>query len=148
MVCDGDIALELSIGALGWSAIEPAAELEGPPPEVEEPSGRELLFERGSRSYAIPIELLEYVVEGPRVFPVPLAPSAHRGLLYHGRAIHSVFDVAALYGHHLPDGGHFALLVEAGGNAIALLADRVLPTGGAARGEVSRPSWDLLLAGA
>jgi chemotaxis signal transduction protein len=105
------------------------------------------LFSRGARTYAAPVQLLAQVLDRPAVFPVPLAPSAHRGLLYHGRAIHPVFDLPILYGDPAPEGAATALLIEAGGNAIAVLADRILPAGVAVGREVSRPSWDLLFTG-
>jgi hypothetical protein len=87
------------------------------------------------------------VLDAPQIFRVPLTPSAHCGLLYHGRAIHPVFDVAVLYGDRTSRASPTALLVEAGGNAIAVLADKILPAGDAAGGEVCRPSWDVLFAG-
>jgi chemotaxis signal transduction protein len=148
VVSGGAIALELVVPALGWAPMEPAGELPGPPPELDFPSGRELLFTRGRRTYAAPVQLLAQVLEAPAIFPVPLAPSAHRGLLYHGRAIHPVFDVPVLYQEPIPSSASTAILIEAGGNAIAVLADRILPAGGAPGGEVSRPSWDLMFPGA
>ena len=147
VVTGGTIALELVVPALGWAPTEPAGELVGPPPELDFPAGRELLFTRGRRTYAVPIQLLAQVLEAPAVFPVPLAPSAHRGLLYHGRAIHPVFDVPVLYGECASGGAPSALLVEAGGHAIAVLADRILPAAEAAPPDVSRPSWDLVFTG-
>lgn len=147
VVSAGAIALELVVPALGWAPMEPAGELPGPPPEVDFPTARELLFTRGRRTYAVPIQLLAQVLEDPAVFPVPLTPSAHRGLLYHGRAIHPVFDVSVLYGEPAADGASTALLIEAGGHAIAVLADLILPAGGASEQVVSRPSWDLVFTG-
>jgi chemotaxis signal transduction protein len=147
VVSGGTIALELVVPALGWAPTEPAGELPGPPPELDFPSGRELLFTRGRRTYSVPIQLLAQVLEAPAVFPVPLAPSAHRGLLYHGRAIHPVFDVPILYGEAAVEGAPHALLVEAGGHAIAVLADRILPAAEGASRDISRPSWDLVFTG-
>ncbi len=144
----GTIALELVVPALGWAPMEPAGEVPGPPPELDFSSGRELLFTRAGRTFAVPVPLLAQVLEGPVVFPVPLAPSAHRGLLYHGRAIYPVFDLPILYGEPAPEPASSALLVEAGGHAIAVLADRILPADDAPGRGVSRPSWDLLFAGA
>jgi chemotaxis signal transduction protein len=148
VVSAGAIALELAVASLGWAPTEPAGELPGPPPELDFAPGRELLFRRGARTYAVPVQLLAHVLDHPAVYPVPLTPSAHRGLLYHGRAIHPVFDVAVLYGERAADGAASALLVEAAGNAIAVLADRILPAGDAGGLEVSRPSWDALFPGA
>lgn len=147
VVSGGAIALEMVVPALGWAPTEPAGELPGPPPELDFPSGRELLFTRGVRTFAVPLQLLAQVLERPAVFPVPLAPSAHRGLLYHGRAIHPVFDLPILYGEPAVEGASTALLVEAGGHAIAVLADRVLPAGDALERDVSRPAWDLIFTG-
>ena len=148
IVTDGDLSLELSVPTLGWAPMEPAGELQLPPPGLEFAAGREILFARAGRVYAIPIRLLVHVLERPRVFTVPLAPSAHRGLLYHGRAIHPVFDLPVLYGEPPPaDACPTALLVEAGGNAIAVAADRVLPASEDPRAEVTRPAWDALFGG-
>ena len=147
LVDRGEVALELAIATLGWAPIEPAFESACPPPELEFPIGRELLFSRAGRTYAVPIELLEHVLDAPRVFPVPLAPVAHRGIVYYGRAIHPVFDLAVLYGDEPTYEWTTALLVDAGGNAVAVLADRILHAGEAVPGNVARPSWDVLFAG-
>jgi chemotaxis signal transduction protein len=146
LVHRGDVALELAVSALGWAPMVPAADLVGPPPELDFASGRELLFSRAGRVYAMPLQIVAQVLEAPRVFEVPLAPAAHRGVLYHGRAIHPVFDVAVLYGD-VGGAPGTALLVDAGGNALAVLADRVLQAGERAAAQVARPSWDLLFSG-
>jgi chemotaxis signal transduction protein len=146
LVHRGDVALELAVSALGWAPMVPAADLVGPPPELDFASGRELLFSRAGRVYAMPLQIVAQVLEAPRVFEVPLAPAAHRGVLYHGRAIHPVFDVAVLYGD-VGEAPGTALLVDAGGNALAVLADRVLQAGERAAAPVARPSWDLLFSG-
>jgi hypothetical protein len=80
-----------------------------------------------------------------RVAPVPLAPPSHLGLLYHGRALHPVLDVAALLGEPPGPPPRRALLLDAGGTAVAVAADRVL---GPAEGDggVLRPPWDAVLA--
>jgi chemotaxis signal transduction protein len=145
LVAGGELALELSVGALGWVPMEPARDLPGPPAELDFATGRELLFERRGRTCAVPLHLLVQVLERPRVFPVPLTPAAHRGVLYQGRAVHPVFDVAVLYGEPPGDDGGLALLVEAGATTIAVLADRVLAAGERREGDVSRPSWELML---
>jgi chemotaxis signal transduction protein len=144
IVDQGRIALELAVPTLGWAPIEPARELAGPPPELDFSTGRELLFKRGARTFAVPIQLLAQVLDRPSISPVPLAPSAHRGLLYHGRAIHPVFDVPVLYGDAVPLGASTALLIEAGENAIAVLADAILPAGAVPDAAPARPSWDVL----
>lgn len=147
IVWGGVVALELAVPTLGWAPIEPAPELPGPPPELEFPTARELQFQRGEHAYAVPVHLLAQVLESPTVYPVPLAPSAHRGLLYHGRAIHPAVELGVLYGERtpLPPPAH-ALLVDAGGTTMAVLADRVLPAGEGARPELRRPGWDALFA--
>ncbi len=146
IVSGDEIALELVVGALGWAPIEPAGELPGPPPGVDFPTGRELLFSRAGRTYAVPIEILDRVCDAPRIFPVPLTPTTHRGLLYLGRAIHPVFDLALMHGDVASAGPATALLVEAGGDAIAVLADHILPPGAAPAADVTRPSWDAIFA--
>jgi chemotaxis signal transduction protein len=147
LVYRGDLALELAVSALGWAPMVPASDLVGPPTELDFASGRELLFSRAGRTYAVPIQILAQVLEAPRVFEVPLAPAAHRGVLYHGRAIHPVFDVAVLYGDEPGATAATALLLDAGGNAVAVLADRVLNAGEGVPEGVARPSWDLLFSG-
>lgn len=144
LLLGGELALELNVSALGWVPAEPAADVAGPPPEVELSSGRELLFRRGARTFAVPLPLLVQVLEGARVSPVPLAPPAHRGLIHHGRALHPVFDVGVLYGDPPGGEGGLALLVDAGATAVAVLADRVLAPAERPDGDVARPSWDLV----
>ena len=70
----------------------------------------------------------------PRVAPVPLAPPSHRGLLYHGRALHPVLDVAVLYGDAAGRRSRTVLLLDAGGAGVGVVADRVLGVGDARRG--------------
>jgi chemotaxis signal transduction protein len=144
LVRGGDVALELAVSSLGWVPIEPALDRDGPPPELDFPVGRELLFTRAGRTYAVPLQLLARVLDAPRVFPVPLAPAAHRGVLYHERAIHPVFDLAVLFGRGDAAGEGTALLVDAGGTTIAVLADRILHAGEVAGPDVARPGWDLM----
>lgn len=152
VVVRGDIALDLSLPTLGWAPIEPAPELAEPPPELGRPFERELWFARAGRTYAVPLSLLVHVLESPRIWPVPLAPAAHRGLLYHGRAIHPIFDMALLYGDRLADDtdqdeDRMALLLDAGGAPVGVLADRVLGVGDpGSDNEVVRPAWDALFA--
>jgi len=134
--------LELSLTAAGGVPPEPAGGEWPPPPEQELAQGPELVFERGGRSFGVPLSLLVRVLDAPAVFPVPLAPAAHRGLLYHERAIHPVFDLAALYGGPPGPAGAIALLVDAGGTAVAILGDRITST--LASPDVLRPAWDAL----
>ncbi|BDG07231.1 chemotaxis protein CheW [Anaeromyxobacter paludicola] len=147
IVARGELSLELSPEALGWAAVNPAAEPLAPPPEAPPAPGRELLFERAGQVYAVPLPLLVQVVEQPRVHPVPLTPPVHLGLLYQGRALHAAFDLAAIYGDAPPAAGPAALLVDAGGLAVAVFADRVLGATEAPRdAAVRRPTWDALFA--
>jgi chemotaxis signal transduction protein len=146
IVCDGALALEVEVSALGWAPLEPAADAAGPPPELDFPSGRELFFARGARTFAVPLALLVRVLDGPRLQVVPLAPPSHLGLAYHGKAIHPVLDPAALYGDPPgPPSAANVLLVDAGGAQIGLAADRILQ-GPPPEHAVSRPSWDALFA--
>jgi chemotaxis signal transduction protein len=118
-----------------------------PPPEQHDlpPAERELVAERGGRGLAVPLSLIVQVIERARLSPVPLAPRGHRGLLYRGRALHSVWDVASLLGW--PDSGkpEVILLLDAGGTTAGVLVDRVRGLGEGA-GPVRRPPWDTLLA--
>lgn len=145
-------ALSLELAAGDPRNARHRAEVMKPPPLVGR-AGPEITFLRGSRAFAVPVELVIRVVEAPRVFAVPLTPPAHRGLLYYGRAIHPVFDLPVLFGGPtssampgtaLPG---TALLVEAGEDAIAVLADRIVASTELSGEEVTRPSWDLLFAG-
>jgi chemotaxis signal transduction protein len=142
VVLEGRMWLELALTSAGWVPMAPAAAEWPQPPEQEFAQGRELVFERAGRRYAVPLSLLVRVVEAPSVFPVPLAPPAHRGLLYHERAIHPVFDLAALYGGAPAPGAAIALLVDAGGTAVAILGDRMAASGEVP--DVVRPAWDAL----
>ncbi|MBI5069851.1 MAG: chemotaxis protein CheW [Deltaproteobacteria bacterium] len=142
VVAGGVIYLELALTTAGWVPLEPALDDGIQAAQADFAAGRELVFERAGTRYAVPISLLLRVVESPHVFPVPLAPAVHRGLLYHERAIFPVFDLAALYGGGPAPGATLAVLVDAAGTAIAVLADRVAREGDA--GEVVRPAWDAL----
>jgi hypothetical protein len=148
IVAGGEVALELSPESLGWAMAEPPADPFAPPPEAFPAPGRELLFERAGQVYAVPFPLVVQVVEQPRVHPVPLTPPVHLGLLYQGRALHAAFDLAAIYGDAPASTGPSALLLDAGGLAVAVFADRVLGAGEVPLGAaVRRPSWDALFGG-
>jgi chemotaxis signal transduction protein len=144
VVTKGDIALELAVASLGFAPIEPAEEHGDPPADVDPPPERELRFARGGRTFGVPLSLLVQVLEGPRVAAVPLTPSSHRGLLYHGRALHPVLDVAVLYGD-APSAVRTVLLLDAGGSGVAVAADRVIGVGEVGEGVV-RPPWDAVFA--
>ena len=141
VVADGEVALELAVATLGFAPLEPAEERTTPPPDLAISGERELRFARGSRTYAVPLSLLVQVLDAPRIAHVPLTPPSHRGLLYHGRALHPVVDVAALYGEPPSAAAPTVLLVDAGGAGVGVVADRVL---GVAEGDadVVRPPWD------
>ena len=142
VVVKGEIALELAVGSLGFAPIEPAQEHGEPPADVDPPLERELRFARGARTFGVPLSVLVQVLEGPRVAPVPLTTPSHRGLLYHGRALHPVLDVAVLYGDQ-PSAIGTVLLLDVGGAGVAVAADRVLGVGDA-REALVRPPWDAL----
>jgi chemotaxis signal transduction protein len=119
-----------------------------PPAQDDLPTAeRELIAERGGRALAVPLSLVVQVIDPARLAPVPLAPRGHRGLLYHGRAIHPTWDAAALLGWPEAGDPRVILLLDAGGTTAGVLVDRVRGLGeGEARGTVRRPHWDALLA--
>jgi chemotaxis signal transduction protein len=143
LVHGGAVALELAPVALVAAPRPLRPRQPAPPAAAPSALGAELLFVRGERTYRVPIQLLSRVIEDPVVHSVPLTPAAHRGLLYHERALHPVFDVGALHGEQARTSAASALLVDAGGEVVAVLADRVLPPGAPVRDAV-RPSWDTL----
>jgi len=141
----GDLYLELSLAGLEAQRRASPAERRPAPPDSP-PTERELFCERAGLSIAVPLSLLVQVIEPARVFPVPLTQADHRGLLYHGRALHPVFDAAALLGE--PDAGspRVLLLLDAGGGSAGILVDRVRGVGeGEGTRPVRRPPWDALL---
>lgn len=160
MVVKGEVALELAVSSMGFAPLEPAEEHPEPPPDLGIQPDRELRFARAGRVFGVPLALLVQVLENPPLAPVPLTPRSHRGLLHHARALHAVLDVAVLYGDSdpfdAPEPGRpgagappgpgprrTVLLLDAGGNGVGVVADRVL---GLAEGdaEVLRPPWDAL----
>jgi chemotaxis signal transduction protein len=135
---------------LGWAPMQSAPDLlpDGTAVPEDDLLGPErcLLFARGERSFAVPLGIIVQVLENVAIHPVPLSQPSHAGLLYHGKALHPVFDVGVLFGDP-PRSGRTVLLVDAGGNAVGLLADRVLALGEEGPGgPVHRPSWDALFA--
>jgi chemotaxis signal transduction protein len=141
VVSRGEVALELAVGQLGFAPLEPALEHGAPLSDSGLPAERELRFARAGRTYAVPLSLLVQVLEEPRLAPVPLAPPSHRGLLYHGRALHPVVDLAVVYGDPDPGPCRMVLLVDAGGAGVGVVADRVLGVGEGGD-DVTRPPWD------
>lgn len=146
VVSRGEVSLELDVGGVGWAPLERAEEVLRLAESAGRPAEPEMLFARGGRVFAVPVSLLVQVLEEVRLWPVPLAPASHRGLLYHGRALHPVFDVAAVRPEPQPAvEARKVLLLDAGGTALGLLAERVLRVGeGRAEGRVERLAWDSL----
>ncbi len=143
VVSRGLVALELAVGTLGFAPREPA---EDAPEQLQDlgPGGdRELRFARAGVVYAVPLSVLVQVLEDPPLAHVPLTPPSHRGLLYHGRALHPVVDLAVLYGAAPSGPGRTVLLVDAGGAGVGVVADRVLGVGEGGP-DVIRPPWDAL----
>jgi chemotaxis signal transduction protein len=143
VVVRGVIALELAVASLGLAPIEPAAERRDTPDDLEPPAERELRFARAGRIFGVPLSLLLNVLEAPSLARVPLAPPSHRGLLYHGRALHPVLDAAVLYGDPPAEAARSVLLLDAGGAGVGVVADRVLGVGEPEKGVV-RPPWDAI----
>ncbi len=142
VVAKGEVALELAVSTLGFAPLAPALEHASPPSEVDPGAERELRFTRGGRVFGVPLSLIVQVLEAPRVVPVPLTPPSHRGLLYHGRALHPVLDVGVLYGGAPGSAeSRIVLLLDAGGAGAGVVADRVLGEGERG-GDVVRPPWD------
>lgn len=143
VVLEGRVALELAMATIGFAPLEPAEELPAPPADLGPGAERELRFARAGRVYGVPLSLLVQVLEGPAIAPVPLTPASHRGLLYHGRALHPVVDLAVRYGGGEPAEGRTVLLLDAGGAGVGVVADRVLGVGEGDE-DVARPPWDAL----
>lgn len=146
VVVRGEVALELAIASLGFAPIEPAVEHGEPPADVDAPAERELRFARGGRTFGVPLSILVQVLEEPSIAPVPLTPPSHRGLLYHGRALHPVLDVGVLYGDAPGGPVRTVLLLDAGGAGVGVVADRVLGVGEPRLEGLVRPPWDAVFA--
>jgi hypothetical protein len=146
VVSRGEVALELAVSSLGFAPLEPALEAAEKPPDLGPFAERELRFSRAGICFAVPLSMLMQVLENPRLAPVPLTPPSHRGLLYHGRSLHSVVDLACVYGATPEGPARTVLLVDAVGAGVGVVADRVL---GAGEGgpEVVRPPWNTLFGG-
>jgi chemotaxis signal transduction protein len=144
VVARGEVALELAVSSLGFAPLEPAVDTAEPPPDLGPFSERELRFARSGLTFAVPVSLLVQVLEAPRLAPVPLTPPSHRGLLYRGRALHPVVDLAALYGGPPAGQARTVLLIDAGGAVVGVLADRVLGAEEQGAADVIRPPWDTL----
>jgi len=146
IVTKGEVALELAVATLGFAPLAPPLERAAGPIDVAAPAvEREIRFVRGGCAWAVPLSLLVHVLEAPRIAPVPLTPPSHLGLLYHGRALHPVLDVAVLHGEVAAPPPRRVLLLDAGGTGVAVAADRVLGVG-EGEADVLRPAWDALFA--
>jgi chemotaxis signal transduction protein len=145
VVARGEVALEVAAAALGSGPLQPLVDPPGPPLDVGRAVERELCFARGERVYGVPLSLLVQVLECSAVAPVPLTPPSHRGLLYHGRALHPVLDMQVLYGGAASGAWRNVLLLDAGGTAVGVVADRVLGVA-EGRADVVRPPWDAVFA--
>lgn len=144
-VLRGALHLEIAPSRL---SVPPPPVASPPAPVVADapPADRELLCERAGVPLAVPLALLVQVVEAPRLHPVPLAPPGHRGVLYHGRALHPVFDAASILGVSARGDPRVLLLLDAGGSTAGILVDRVRGPGeGQGGAEPRRPPWDELL---
>jgi chemotaxis signal transduction protein len=142
IVLKGEVALELAVATLGFAPLAPPLERAAEPVEPGGPAvEREIRFVRGGSAWAVPLSLLVQVIEAPRIAPVPLTPPSHLGLLYHGRALHPVLDVAMLHGEPAGPPPRQVLLLDAGGTGVAVAADRVLGVG-EGDADVLRPPWD------
>jgi chemotaxis signal transduction protein len=145
LVSRGAVALELAVSSLGYAPIEPAQDAGEPPPSLGPWLEQELRFARGELTFGVPVSLLVQVVDAPRLAVVPLTPRSHRGLLYQGRALHPVLDMGVLFGQPPAEVPQRVLLIDAGGSAVGLVADRVLGVGVGAAGDTTlRPPWDAL----
>ena len=148
LVLKGEVALELAVSSLGFAPLAPSEDPADPPPSLGPWPERELRFRRGPLTFGVPVSLVVAVSDAPTLAMVPLAPPSHRGLLYHGRAIHPVIDVGVFFGLAPSLIPPEVLLLDAGGAAIGVVADKVL---GLDRGReddgVERPPWDTLFAG-
>jgi chemotaxis signal transduction protein len=148
LVVKGEVALELAVSSLGFAPLAPAEDPGEPPPSMGPWPERELRFTRGHLTFGVPVSLVVAVSDAVGLAMVPLAPPSHRGLLYHGRAIHPVIDVGVFFGLMPSLIPPEVLLLDAGGAAIGVVADRVV---GLDRGrdddDVLRPPWDTLFGG-
>lgn len=141
----GELYLEVSPAGVRVPAAVPSPPARASLPDSA-PTERELYCERGGQPLAVPLSLLVQVIEPARVFPVPLSPQGQRGLLYHGRSLHPVFDAAALTGAGEAGDPRVLLLLDAGGGTAGVLVDRVFGVGeGEGERPIRRPAWDALL---
>jgi chemotaxis signal transduction protein len=148
IVAKGELSLELAAPAIGWEPLPPAVDSGEPPADAGSHGERELVFARGGRRYGVPMSNLVRIIERPRIAPVPLTPASHLGLLYHARTLHPVVDLAVLHGDLPVPNAPRAVILDAGGAEVALVADRIDRVGAAPVGDdVIRPVWDTLLGG-
>lgn len=147
LVLKGEVALELAVSSLGFAPLASAEDPPEAPPSLGPWPERELRFTRGPLTFGVPVSMVVAVSDAPSLAIVPLAPPSHRGLLYHGRAIHPVIDVGVFFALAPSLIPPEVLLLDAGGAAIGVVADKVL---GLDRGReddgVVRPPWDTIFA--
>jgi chemotaxis signal transduction protein len=144
----GELALELAAPAIGWEPLPPAVDREEAPVDGGPTGEQELVFERGPQRFGVPMSNVLRIIERPRVAPVPLTPPSHLGLLYHGRTLHPVVDIGALFGSPPVQEVARVVIVDAGGAEVAFVADRVERVGAPPGDDgVLRPIWDALLGG-
>jgi len=148
LVVKEEVALELAVQSLGYAPLAPAEDPGRPPASLGPGPERELRFRRGRLTFGVPVSLVVAVRDTPALAAVPLAPPSHRGLLYHGRAIHPVIDVGVFFGLLPSLVPREVLLLDAGGAAIGVVADQVMGLDRGHEGdEVLRPAWDTLFEG-
>lgn len=148
IVAKGELSLELAAPAIGWEPLPPAVDVGEPLTDAGASGERELVFVRGGFAYGVPMSYLVRIIERPRIAPVPLTAPSHLGLLYQGRTLHPVVDVAVLHGDAASADVARTVILDAGGSEVALAADRIERVGTApAEDAVLRPVWDTLLGG-
>ena len=137
LVVKGEVALELAVSSLGFAPLAPAEDPAEPPP-VARAAGRSA----SSASPRGPLTFGGAALAGGAgaatrrtLAPVPLTPPSHRGLLYHGRAIHPVIDVGVFFGAGARRRSPRRCCCSTpAGAAVGVVADRVLGLGRRARG--------------
>jgi chemotaxis signal transduction protein len=148
IVARGELSLELAAPAIGWEPLPPATDALEPPVDAGPTGERELVFARGERRYGVPMSNVVRIIERPRIAPVPLTSPSNLGLLYHARTLHPVVDIAVLQGEQPAREVVRAIIIDAGGAEVALVADRVERVGAMPdSSDVLRPAWDTLLGG-
>ncbi|MGC4113890.1 MAG: chemotaxis protein CheW [Myxococcales bacterium] len=90
------------------------------------PPGRALVFEAGELGLlGAPLPVVTGVLRAGEPCAVPGAPWGHRGLMHHERSILSLWDPSLLAGLQ-PTPPDLAVVLDVSGQAVAVLASRVL----------------------